>query len=84
MQNVNIPIVNVHKHLEVFMSNDCTWHAHISFIKETAWKRVHITRRLKTILDRKTLGKINVSFVRPILEYLDVVFDNVHNMKKIN
>ena len=37
MQNTTIPIVNVHKHLGVFMSIDCTWHAHISFIKENAW-----------------------------------------------
>ena len=53
MQNINIPIVDIHKHLGVFMSNDCTWHAHISFIKEKAWSRVHIIRRLKTIHDTK-------------------------------
>jgi len=57
MQNVNIPIVDVHKHLGVFMSNDCTWHVHISYIKEKAWTRVHIMRRLKIMLDRKLLEK---------------------------
>jgi len=75
MQNVNIPTVDVHKHLGVFISNDYTWHVHISFIKEKAWTRIHIMRKLKIMLDRKTLEKIYVSFIRPILEYSDAVFD---------
>jgi len=82
MQNVNISIVDVHKHLGVFMFNDCTWHAHISYVKEKAWKRVHIMRRLKTILDRKTLEKIYFAFIRPILEYSDTVFDNCTQYEK--
>jgi len=82
MQNVNIPIVDVHKHLGVFMSNDCTWHAHISFIKEKAWTRVNIMRRLKLILDRNTLEKIYFSFIRPLIEYSDAVFDNCTQYEK--
>ena len=82
MQNVNIPIVDVHKHLGVFMSNDCTWHVHISFIKEKAWARVHIMRRLKLMLDRNTLEKIYFSFIRPLIEYSDAVFDNCTQCEK--
>ena len=64
------------------MANDCTWHAHISYIKEKAWTRIHIMRKLKIMLDRKTLEKIYVSFIRPILEYSDAVFDNCTQYEK--
>ena len=64
------------------MSNDCTWHVHISFIKEKAWARVHIMRRLKLMLDRNTLEKIYFSFIRPLIEYSDAVFDNCTQCEK--
>ena len=38
--------------------------------------RVNILRKFKFILDRKTLEKIYLTFIRPILEYADVVWDN--------
>ena len=43
---------------------------------------VHIMRRIKKMLDRKTLEKIYVSFIRPILEYSDSVFDNCTQYEK--
>jgi hypothetical protein len=33
--------------------------------------------RVKFILDRKTLEKIYFTFVRPLLEYADVIWDNM-------
>ena len=33
-------------------------------------------RKLKLLLDRKSLKIIYVSFIRPLLEYADVVWDN--------
>ena len=38
--------------------------------------RVNILRKFKFILDKKTLEKIYLTFIRPILEYADVVWDN--------
>ena len=57
MSNQEITEVNFHKHLGIFFSNDCTWHKHIDYIKEKAWKRVNVMRRLKFQLDRKALEK---------------------------
>jgi len=39
-------------------------------------------RRLKIMLDRKALEKIYVSFIRPMLEYSDAVFDNCTQYEK--
>ena len=76
MSNQEITEVNFHKHLGIFFSNDCTWHKHIDYIKEKAWKRVNVMRRLKFQLDRKALEKIYTSFIRPILEYGNEIWAN--------
>ena len=82
MQNTPIPEVKVHKHLGIFIANDCSWHEHIAYIKDKAWNRINIMRRLKHTLDRKALDIIYCSFIRPIIEYSDVVFDNCCHYEK--
>ena len=77
--------VNDHKHLGVYLSTDCSWHSHISFMTKKAWKRVNIMRKLKHVLDRKSLEIIYISFIRPLLEYADVVWSNCthHEMEQL-
>ena len=76
MSNVSIPKVDFHKHLGVCISNSGNWHDHIEYISKKAWERINIMRRLKFTLDRKSLEVIYFSFVRPLLEYADAVWDN--------
>lgn len=82
MQNQQISEVETHKHLGIFISNDCTWHTHIDYIKNKAWNRIHIMRKLKFKIDRKSLEIIYTSFIRPILEYADVIWDNCTQYEK--
>jgi hypothetical protein len=42
-----------------------------------AYKRINILRKFKFILDQKTLEKIYFTFVRPLIEYADVIWDNM-------
>ena len=76
MSDVLIKEVSSHKHLGVHLSSDCTWHSHIERIKEKAWQRLNSMHRLKFILDRKSLEIIYTSFIRPVLEYGDTIWDN--------
>ena len=76
MSGTQINEVNSHKHLGIYLSNDCTWHNHIEYIKEKAWKRLNTMRRLKLVLDRKSLEIVYISFIRPTLEYGDTLWDN--------
>ena len=39
-------------------------------------QRVGILRAMKYKLDRNSLARVYISFIRPILEYGDSVFDN--------
>ena len=82
MENTEINEISAHKHLGIFFSNDCSWHSHIDYIKEKAWKRINIMRKLKFVLDWKSLETIYVSFIRPILEYGDTIWDNCTQYEK--
>ena len=82
MSNQQISEVQFHKHLGIFLSNDCTWHKHIKNIKAKAWKRINVMRRLKFQLDRKSLEKIYLSFIRPIFEYGNEIWANCTQYEK--
>ena len=80
--------VTSHTHLGLVFSNDCSWHEHLEYLKAKAWSRINIMRKLKFKLDRRSLQTINFSFIRPLLEYADVVWDNctqyeVNDLEKI-
>jgi hypothetical protein len=47
----------------------------LDMITKNAFSRVNIFRKFKFILDRKTLEAIYITFIRPLLEYADVVLD---------
>lgn len=82
MQNLQITEVEFHKHLGIFLANDCTWHHHIKYITEKAWGRINVMRKLKFKLDRKSLEIIYTAFIRPLLEYGDVIWDNCLQYEK--
>ena len=73
---------NSHKHLGLILNKTCSWHEHINEISSKAWKRINILRKLKYQLDRSTLQTIYFSFIRPILEYADIVWDSCTQYEK--
>lgn len=76
LNDVPIQEVITHKHLGLFFSQRLDWQSHIDYIQQKAWSRLNLLRNLKFVLDRKSLQKIYFTFIRPILEYADVVWDN--------
>ena len=76
MYNEQISEVTCHKHLGIFLSNDCSWHNHIEYTKTKAWLKINIMRKLKFVIDRNSLEIIYFTFIRPLLEYADVIWDN--------
>ena len=71
-----IPDVQSHKHSGIYLSHDGTWECHIKNSVDKAWSRINIMRTLERRLDKKSLQTIYFSFIRPIIEYADVVWDN--------
>ena len=61
----------------MILSNGRSWSAYIKSVTEKDWKRIIVMRSLTFTLDRKSLETIHLSFIRPLLEYGGVIFDNL-------
>ncbi len=67
-----------HKHLGLILSDDGKWTPHISSYINKAWQRIGMLRSLKFILNRSSLTRMYFSIIRPLLEYADVVWCQLH------
>ena len=73
----NLESVSVHKHLGLTFSSDLKWNNHVDDINARADKRLCQLEALRFKLNRKTLEIVYISYIRPIVEYSDVAFDNI-------
>lgn len=69
--------VKHHTHLGLTLTSDASWDEHIKRTYSKAAYRLNILRMLKYDLDRKSLLRFYTSFIRPTLEYGDIVWDNI-------
>ncbi|MCG7875096.1 MAG: reverse transcriptase family protein [Candidatus Thiodiazotropha endolucinida] len=76
MSGTMINDTSEHKHLGLTFSNNCNWDLHIRNISEKAWTRLNLLRALKFRISRKSLEKMYIAYIRPLLEYSDSVWDN--------
>jgi hypothetical protein len=68
--------VEMHCHLGLDFQINCKWKNHITKIYEKTCDRLKILRMLRHQVSRKVLINIYLSFIRPVLEYADIVWDN--------
>lgn len=72
-----LQMVQNHKHLGLTLENSGLWNIHVDQTITKALNRLGIARNLKYKIQRKHLETIYNSFIRPILEYADVVWDGI-------
>ena len=82
MNNTVITESSSHTHLGLTFSQTGTWDEHIRTITDKAWTRLNLLRSLKFRINRKSLEKVYISFIRPLIEYSDSVWDNVSSESK--
>ena len=82
MNNIPIQEVSSDKHLGLLFNNACQWGDHIDTIMKTSSDKLNTIRSLKFKLDRKSLQTMHFSFVRHIIEYADIIWDNCPNIYK--
>ena len=82
MNNTDISKKTTHKHLGITFNNSCTWSDHVKNIVEKAWPRLNMLRALKFKLRRHALERMYISFIRPLIEYSDAVWDNCSTESK--
>ena len=76
MDNSQITEVSDHRHLGLVFSSDCGWHNDIITVLGKAWQRINVLRSFKFRLDRSSLERMYVSFIRLVLEYSGSVCDS--------
>ena len=66
-----------HQHLSITLSSNLSWYIHVENIIDKAGKRVDIMVYPKYRLDCSSLETIYEPFIRPILEYGDIMLSNM-------
>ncbi len=82
MNGVVLDPVIEHKHLGLTFTDNGKWNSHISLCVNKAWKSIGTLRSLKFILTRSSLEKLYITYIRPLLEYGDIIWDNCSNELK--
>ena len=73
-QGTTLEDVKQHKHLGLIFSADLLWSPHINYVVCKARKLIGVMKFLQHKLSRRTLELIYFIYIRPILEYGDVVW----------
>jgi hypothetical protein len=78
--------VTKHKHVGVTLSRNLAWHDHICDIEKRARSVLVRLSQFKYTLDRRSLERVYLSCIRPILEYADVAwaFSNQADFQKLD
>lgn len=74
MEGSVIQEVTHHKHVGVTLSRNLSWHEHICAIEKKARSVLVRLSQFKYTLDRRSLERVYMSNIRPIMEYADVVW----------
>ena len=76
MSDSDIQCAPQHKHLGILISSDLTWSTHINYICKKALVKINLMKAVKYKLSRKSLEIMYFTFVRSVLDYGDIVWDN--------
>ena len=67
------------KHLGIFLDTQLTFEEHLKVITTKVNKTVRLIRKFRSVLPRPALKTIYKAFVRPYLDYGDVIYDEGYN-----
>ena len=68
-----------HKHLGITLQNNCKWDEYISNISSKVDILINCLRHFKYKLGRKALEIVYKSFIFPLFDYADIIWDNCTN-----
>ena len=77
--NNNVSQVNSQKHLGVILDVKLTFEEHLKNVFNKTNKTIGLLRKLSNLLTRQALVTIYKAFVRPHLDYGDVLYDQAFN-----
>ena len=74
LQDQEIEKVDEHKQLGLIIQSNLKWNSHIETIARSANKKLNLMRKFKYDLNRKSLEIVYKSFIRPLVEYGDILW----------
>ena len=77
--NNNVSQVNSQKHLGVIVDVKLTFEEHLKNVLNKTNKTIGLLRKLSNLLPRQALVTIYKAFIRPFLDYVDVLYDQAFN-----
>ena len=77
--NNNVPETDSQKHLGIILDNHLSLANHLKMILNKVNKTVRLLCELHNILPRPALLTIYKSFIRPHLDYGDIIYDQAYN-----
>ena len=80
LNNVSIKLILCHEHLGLIFSDKMTRSDHIDDICKRSNKRLDIISKMRYLLPSLCIEKLHKIFVRSLLEYPDVIYDNCSNI----
>ena len=80
--NTILHCVKLHKHLGIILSQRMDWSEHIAQLHSKVMSVIHSLTPFKYKLDRCSLKQCVQSFVIPLFDYGDILYDNCVNEKR--
>ena len=77
--NNNVSETNSQKHLGAVLDNLLSFEGHLKMILNKVNKTIGLLRKLHNILPRSALLTIYKSFIRPHIDYGDIIYDQTYN-----
>ena len=77
--NNNVPETDSQKHLGIILDNRLSFENHLKIILNKAHKTIGLLRKLHNILLRSALPTIYKCFIRPHLDYGDIIYEQAYN-----
>ena len=75
----NTPVNSTHKHLRMMLHSKLSYENHLKFVFGRVNKTIDLLRKLQPTLQIKSQVTICKSYIRPLLDYADLVFDQALN-----
>ena len=77
LNNNRLKNVKQHKHLGITFTQNMQWTTHIDNIVSSATTRIHLMKIVKYKWSRNSLLICYTNFIRPLIEYANVVYANL-------
>ena len=78
--NASVTRTSSHKHLGIILDNQLKFDDHIKMVFRKISKTIGLLRKLHNFLPRAALITIYKAFIRPHLDYGDILYDQAYNM----